>query len=82
MVKEYKDDIWFHVDSDSCIFQVFQPRTFELPSMDYEANENIVRVYANVLLSKPIDVTSPRFDRYEKRNFWNLDGIKQTSNII
>lgn len=56
IVQKYKDNICFLVDTDCCIIQAVQPRTFWVPSMGYELETNITKVYANILLSKLVDI--------------------------
>lgn len=55
------------VDKDQCHMEVLEPRTVWILSMGYEVDGQTLEVYAQHLLSKPIDPKEPRFGIFKKK---------------
>lgn len=66
IVQNFKDTICFLVDTDYCIIQAVQPRTFWVPAMGYEIGADTAKLYANMLLSKPVDKNAKSFGTYKE----------------
>lgn len=64
--QKYKDTVYFLVDIDCRIILAVEPQTFWVLVMAYEIGVDIAKIYAKMLLSKPVDRKAKRFETYEE----------------
>lgn len=68
IVKKYVDTIYFMVDTDQCLKEAVEPRTSWILRMGYEVDEHILELYAQHLLSQPVDPNEERFGTYKEKS--------------
>lgn len=56
------------VDTDQCLMEVVEHRTSWIMPMGYEVEEEIIELYAQHLLSKPVDTFGERFETYAEKS--------------
>lgn len=64
VVKRYEDSIYFMIDTDTCQMEVVDPRNSWVMSMGYEVGEDMLTVYVDHFLSKPVDPNVLRFGTF------------------
>lgn len=66
IVQKFKETIYFLVDTNCCIVQAVQPRTFWVPAMGYDIGVDPTKIYVNMLLSKSVDKNAKRFGTFQE----------------
>lgn len=67
VVEKYKNDIIFHVSSDECMIEFFEPWTVWIQPLGYEIIEDEAECYVEVLLKSPKDTNEPRVGTYAEK---------------
>ena len=66
LVDDYKDDIFFMVDSDEIYIQVVRPRIVWLKHLDYEVNIDETKDIIEALINELVDPKSTYFGTYDE----------------
>lgn len=68
IVEKYEDSICFMVEIDQCLMEAVESRTSWIMPMGYEVEGHVLDMYAQHLLSKPVDKSEERFGTYKEKS--------------
>ena len=66
LVEDYKDDVYFMVDSDTVYIQAVRPRMVWVKPLPYEVNIDETKDIIEALVNEPVDPKTPIFGTYDE----------------
>ena len=66
LVEDYKDDVFFMVDSDRVYIQAIRPKVVWVKPLPYEVNIDEAKEIIEALMNESIDPKKPYFGTYEE----------------
>lgn len=69
IVEKYSTDIYFMVKTDETLMEAVEPRTIWVIELGYEVDDNILDLYAKMLLDAPLDDKTKHFGTTKDKAF-------------